>query len=161
MSKRKNLDPWGRAPCTAPRSANDYYIYSTWRIYRIYWTESCGIVLFPFIFLLFFSVTMSPFCGTTSTLYFGWLCPRVLKPGPGCTIVCALSHLRVMDPYWPFERKTYTWWSHKSSYFWFTQCEYPNKAKEKHMNSIRKVHEKCTLSERPLARNCNPMFLFS
>ena len=39
--------------------------------------------------------------------------------------------------YWSFERKTYTWWSRKSSYFWFTQWEYPNKAKEKHMKSIR------------------------
>ena len=45
----------------------------------------------------------------------------------------------------------------KAPHFWFTQWEYPDKAKEKHMKSTWKA----PLSERPLARNCNPMlFIF-
>ena len=52
------------------------------------------------------------------------------------TVVCFLV----------FERKTYTWWWCKSSYFWFTQWEYPNKAKEKHMKSAWKAYKKCMKS---------------
>ena len=59
----------------------------------------------------------------------------------------SISMLLALFHFWSFERKTYTWWSRKSSYFWFTQWKYPDKAKEKHMKSVRKAHEKCTLFE--------------
>ena len=45
-------------------------------------------------------------------------------------------------PVLSFKRKTYTWRSRKSSYFWFTQWEYPDKAKEKHMKSTWKAYKK-------------------
>ena len=72
--------------------------------------------------------------------------------------------------FWSLKRKTCTWWSRKISYFWFTQWEYPDKAKEKHMKSAWKAYTFHALLmpfsytffvqvfERPLARNCNPMF---
>ena len=54
--------------------------------------------------------------------------------------------LTICTTVWSFEKKTYTWWSRKGSYFWFTQWEYPDKAKEKHMKSAWKAYEKCMKS---------------
>ena len=59
---------------------------------------------------------------------------------------------------WSFERKTFTWWSHKSSCFWFMQWKYPDKAKEKRMKSTwkayEKLHEKRTKSTWKVYKKC-------
>ena len=55
-----------------------------------------------------------------------WLRPWVSRPGWMHHRMC--SALSVC----------YTWWSRKRSYFWFTQWENLDKAKEKHMKSVWK-----------------------